>query len=75
MMAGLHLFLYLQDDGVPDGELLLSHENKSPIGDKYQFQRITGGITRWGGCNSPCDIYIQLCLCLCISQIDLPEHL
>lgn len=38
----------LQDDVVPEGEVLLSHENKSPIQESFQFQRITGGITRLG---------------------------
>jgi hypothetical protein len=28
------------------GEVLLSVENKSPIQDTFQFQRISGGLTR-----------------------------
>jgi hypothetical protein len=38
----------LQDEPVCEGEVLLSFENKSPIQDTFQFQRISGGLTRWG---------------------------
>lgn len=40
-------FTVRQDDPVPEGEVLLSVENKSPIQDSFQFQRVTGGLTRW----------------------------
>jgi hypothetical protein len=36
----------LQDEQVCDGEVVLSFENKSPIQDTFQFQRISGGLTR-----------------------------
>ena len=36
----------LQDDYVPEGEVVLMVENKSPMHDCFQFQRISGGLTR-----------------------------
>lgn len=48
----LDCHVLIQDGGVPEGEVVLSHENKSPIQDTFQFQRITGGITRCGQCST-----------------------
>jgi hypothetical protein len=31
---------------VPEGEVVLTVENKSPLHDSFQFQRISGGLTR-----------------------------
>jgi hypothetical protein len=36
----------VQEDYVPEGEVMLTVENKSPLHDTFQFQRITGGLTR-----------------------------
>jgi hypothetical protein len=38
----------LQDEPACDGEVVLSFENKSPIQETFQFQRISGGLIRWG---------------------------
>lgn len=39
--------LLLQEDYMPEGEVVLTVENKSPVHDTFQFQRISGGLTRW----------------------------
>jgi len=36
----------LQDDAVPDGEVVLAVANKSPLQDSFKFQRISGGLAR-----------------------------
>lgn len=33
---------------MPDGEVVLTVENKSPLHDVFQFQRVNGGLTRAG---------------------------
>lgn len=35
-----------EGEPVPEGEVLLSYENKSPIQDSFGFKRITSGLTR-----------------------------
>jgi hypothetical protein len=42
----INLYVRLQEDYVPEGEVVLTVENKSPLHDTFQFQRITGGLTR-----------------------------
>jgi hypothetical protein len=41
--------LVQQEDYLPEGEVVLTVENKLPLHDTFQFQRISGGLTRWVG--------------------------
>lgn len=31
---------------MPEGEVVLAVENKSPLHETFQFQRVSGGLTR-----------------------------
>lgn len=43
LRAGVHP---QEEESVPEGEVVLTVENKSPLHDVFQFQRINGGLTR-----------------------------
>lgn len=42
----MHLCFGLQEDFMPEGEVVLAVENKSPLHETFQFQRVSGGLTR-----------------------------
>lgn len=42
----MRMFACVQEDYVPQGEVVLTVDNKSPLHDAFQFQRISGGLTR-----------------------------
>lgn len=56
----------MQEDYVPEGEVVLTVENKSPLHDTFQFQRINGGLTR--SATRACTV------CTVVTSVDCLQH-